>query len=70
MTSQQDSNLWFEFVRDNHCGLCGNSGRITTSIFTPTGHLTGVSFAPCICPNGRAMKKADANAARRKVLKR
>lgn len=52
------SDLWFEFVTDDHhCGLCGNHGFITTRVQTPAGHWTGIDRRFCICPNGRAIKK-------------
>lgn len=60
------ANAWYEFttwVKDPNmtkplpmCGLCANSGFITTigikSLFGPCG-MRGY----CICPNGRANKK-------------
>lgn len=53
------NRLWQEFRTDEVCGLCGNQGIIDTRghIKTPRGDATGIR-AWCICPNGRAMKKA------------
>lgn len=41
------------------CGLCGNHGYIDTvgKLFSPAGIQCGVR-APCICANGRAIKRA------------
>lgn len=60
------SDLWLEFRgpahEPGHCGLCGNSGVIDTRgrMYTPAGVECGV-LAFCICPNGRAFKRAKAN---------
>lgn len=59
-------DLWVEFVNENMCGLCGNSGAIDT-------RQTAISFAGynfggvfyCICPNGRAYKNAGVPLSRR-----
>lgn len=54
------TDLWFaEFVRNHHCGLCGNTGWIDTreTAVTPAGVRCGDRFL-CICPNGRALKRA------------
>jgi hypothetical protein len=41
------------------CGLCGNHGVIDTrGVKTPAGMDAGGLFY-CICPNGRALKKAE-----------
>jgi len=39
------------------CGLCGNTGKITTRVNSPAGAEGGLTDAPCICPNGRAIKE-------------
>ena len=43
------------------CGLCGNTGIIDTGprgrVTTPAGHPCPVIQRPCICPNGRAVKR-------------
>ncbi len=58
-----DNDLWLEF---NHpaglCGLCGNYGFVDTrgKVFSPAHVECGV-LAYCICPNGRSMKKDDAD---------
>lgn len=72
-------NLWLEFlvqVRAPHlngheiplCGLCGNTGKIDTRsiVKSPTGIPCGIK-AFCICPNGRAFKKAHTKALLKKV---
>ena len=54
--------LWLdEYVDDRTglCSLCGNRGRIDTrerAVSHAGVHAGRVNF--CICPNGRAMKKA------------
>jgi hypothetical protein len=55
MTAEE---LWAEFITEGHCGLCGNYGLLTTRVATPRGHWIGVTARPCICPNGRAIKRA------------
>lgn len=41
------------------CGLCGNAGIVNTvgKVRSPAGVECGIE-RPCICPNGRAIKKA------------
>jgi hypothetical protein len=59
ITKNQMANFWLsEFVVDGHCGLCGNTGRISTTgrAITPAGFHCGANFA-CICPNGRAIRR-------------
>jgi hypothetical protein len=55
-----DKNTWLDFVRAGMCGLCGNSGFINMSgLRTAVGlEVPPVVQAPCICPNGRAIKHA------------
>jgi hypothetical protein len=67
-----------EFGNKGLCGLCGNTGKINTvgraispmgSGARPPGPLSGIDAGGeffCLCPNGRAMKKA--NNRRQKVL--
>ncbi len=53
------SALWRdEFVRDDLCGLCANSGIVNTTgtLRTPKGSRHSGIRTFCICPNGRAMK--------------
>jgi hypothetical protein len=61
ITKNQLADLWIaEFVSDNgYCSLCGNRGTIDTrgKVFTPAGIECGKQ-SYCICPNGRAIKKA------------
>lgn len=40
------------------CGLCGNTGIIETNAKTSYGAACGV-YKPCICPNGRNIKKKE-----------
>lgn len=65
---QQLSDLWWEEFRSDQsafggCILCGNSARIDTrgKVFNAKGEDVG-GEAFCICPNGRAVKKAVAAA--------
>ena len=60
-----DKNTGLDFVRAGICGLCGNSGFINVSgLKTAAGlELPPVVQAPCICPNGRAIKHAARSAA-------
>lgn len=48
--------LYEEFIVDNHCGLCGNSGLINIITYTKTYKKLELNNAPCICPNGRQLK--------------
>lgn len=61
ITKNQFAELWIsEFAsKDGFCILCGQIGIIDTSskIKTPAGKECG-GKAYCICPNGRALKKA------------
>jgi len=70
MSTNKNKDLWLEFIVQvpmPHlngmevpiCGLCGNTGRVDTVSFvkTPNGISCGIK-AFCICPNGRAYKKA------------
>jgi len=54
------TEYWKTYYADSHCTLCGNSGRIDTrGIMTPAGKIVGrVNY--CICPNGQAIRAADA----------
>jgi len=59
ISKEQMANLWLsEFVVRDHCGLCGNTGRINTigRAITPAGFHCGAVF-DCICPNGRAIRR-------------
>lgn len=40
------------------CGLCGNTGYIETNAKTTYGVACGI-IKPCICPNGRAIKRKE-----------
>ena len=59
MTRARD--LWLEFVDPEVrlCGLCGNTGLITHTSISCAGVLAYVENKPCICPNGRAIKKEE-----------
>ena len=49
--------LWLEFMSNDLCGLCGQTGMINTlGLNTPAGTHCGIS-RPCICANGRAIKE-------------
>jgi len=48
--------LWEEFTVSGLCGLCGNTGMVDTKSVSPAGFPCGIN-APCICPNGRAIKR-------------
>lgn len=45
------------------CGLCGNTGRISTldgpPVVTPSGDWVPSIYLPCICPNGRVIKNQN-----------
>lgn len=62
MTFLEAMGLWDEFMgpasNPTHCGLCGNSGIIDTvgKIQTAAVYECGIR-APCLCPNGRAIKR-------------
>ena len=72
MSSGNENELWREYLvevappgdlKDKIetipiCGLCGNTGIVETFARTPYGTPCGVC-KPCICPNGRAMKKEE-----------
>lgn len=60
------SPFWFEFVTQSDsphgkvslCGLCGNTGVIRMSgVKSPAGFPVPPVTKPCICPNGRAIKR-------------
>lgn len=68
MTKENDE-LWLEYTTyvPSHfvgnyipiCGLCGNSGFVDT---TNSAKMRGFNCGcnrPCICPNGRAHKRAN-----------
>ena len=63
----KNSELWREFVYPGTllCGLCGNRGILDTRgrVSSYGGVPCGVRV-PCICPNGRAIKKAEDKAAK------
>ena len=59
-------DLWYEeFVSNNLCGLCGNRGLISTQVRSADGVECGFTDKPCICPNGRAIKKASTDESRK-----
>ena len=59
VTAPGEQELWLEFVNRNHCGLCGNTGYVDTrGVCTPAGLEVGVR-RPCICPNGRAIRRKE-----------
>lgn len=61
--------LWEEFlveIKDKFddfeyafpvCGLCGNTGLVSTKCKSPAGIPVQMDSRPCICPNGRSIKK-------------
>lgn len=55
-----------EFLNKGLCGLCGNTGTADTtqSAISPAGVRAGFR-RHCICPNGRALKKAKVSAEER-----
>lgn len=65
-------SYWEEFVvevpwngRKTHlCGLCGNTGRLPAmTTHSPAGTLVCLPKGkPCICPNGRAIKRRERSA--------
>ncbi|MBB5715832.1 hypothetical protein [Sphingomonas aerophila] len=65
ITKTQFFDLWWdEFCADKSmtgvgCMLCGSNGSIDTrgKVFTAAGVECG-GLAFCICPNGRALKRA------------
>lgn len=59
-----NKDTWFEYAIDGHCGLCGNSGLINMSgLKTAAGtSVAPLEKVPCICPNGRTIKYAKAQA--------
>lgn len=63
MTFLEALSLPDEFMHPERylCGLCGNHGVVdmTGKVFSPAGVECGVK-AFCVCPNGRALKRADA----------
>lgn len=70
ISQKQFVDLWWEeFCPDKSmtgcCMLCGNKGRIDTrgKVFNARGKDCG-GEAWCICPNGRAIKRAVAKAQR------
>lgn len=53
--------LWLEFVENHLCALCANTGIVNTlGIRSHAGTPSGIRTY-CICPNGRAMKRGDAD---------
>ncbi len=51
-------DLWWEFLMNEVCGLCGNSGQIASeNVVTGRGVVFKRPRMFCICPNGRTMKK-------------
>lgn len=41
------------------CGLCANTGFISHDAISPAGVKIHLDPRPCICPNGRAVKKGQ-----------
>ena len=64
------TEYWAEhYIKDNHCGLCGNCGVIdTTGTTTAAAYEVGGRYF-CICPNGQAMREGKANIERVLVYK-
>lgn len=59
-TLQIELNVWMEFIDEKTrlCGLCANKGYITRRDRSAAGCETFIENRYCICPNGRAWKKA------------
>lgn len=53
---------WYEFIdiEANLCALCGNRGILRVESFNPVHSLVLGYEGPCVCPNGRALKKGGA----------
>ncbi len=55
-------NIWMEFVVNDHCGLCENTGRLHVhhTILAKSAHESDehiqIGPLPCICPNGRVIR--------------
>ncbi len=60
ITKKQLSEFWLDnYCTIEGCCLCGNSGRIDcTNVSTPLGKKPFSKYY-CVCPNGRAIKKAN-----------
>jgi hypothetical protein len=72
MTLLEALELPDEFMSKDHlCGLCGQSGIIDTvgRMFSPAGVACGVKV-PCICANGRAIKRGTEEHERKAAGKR
>ena len=55
------TRYWLDYYVDQHCTLCGNSGRIDTrGVMTAAGIEVG-RLNLCICPNGQAMRQLGIN---------
>lgn len=64
-----DNETWNEFMVETPgplgfdirvCGLCGNTGVVDTTKnppIAPYGKPVTAMIRPCICPNGRSVKK-------------
>jgi len=67
----RNNDLWPEFIVNNLCGLCGQSGRIQAiRTVTPAGYVVNLPAGRfCICPNGRALKAALEQQAKKKKAK-
>lgn len=74
ISKKQFLDLWWdEFCPDKSisaagCMICGGSGRLDTrgKVFNAIGQDCG-GEAACICPNGRALKRAFDQALRREA---
>jgi len=58
--------LWWEFMVEmddsflpkfNKCGLCDNSGMVDLKVVNARTGRVYTDQRPCICPNGRAIKR-------------
>jgi hypothetical protein len=53
------NELWEEYLVEGYCGLCGNYGEFGPIVsYTAAGKKLELGVVFCVCPNGRAMKKA------------
>jgi hypothetical protein len=57
---------WYEFidVETGLCALCGNTGILRVESLNPMRTLRLGYEGPCVCPNGRSIKKGVTSAAR------
>jgi hypothetical protein len=59
-TEETPMELWLEFLSNNLCSLCGQTGVIDTRGIRTPAHVECGGLHYCICPNGRALKARNA----------